>query len=408
MGTTIHIKIHSRVSGSRAGKISNILINTGQIMIYNLYFRGSELSDHASASIAGSTDVKVWQVRHAACSVKPKAGDRCIFDKFIRTRGSEHSYTAINTQECLTELNVLHIPTAETIHSLRHNSCTTPNHTIDYVRKNRMAKIDIEMNDVGACSEPSCNLIADNMSLELSKALAIVLVSTIYEFPVYQGPMSRTKAPLFEIRAENIDFEIATHLQRAICSVLFEAPRSKAYATPVTPLVAAQRAEAEARAQERLQMRVAKERMAAEFQKTRAFAAMQRAKARCDAVAAKHSEKADELAAAMAAVSATIDDMEKANKETYPTYTDHFPEEELPDFQAPTHFPRRIYAGDKQLGPSQGIPNNALPKPTSPRPDLAAASTARTMEQDSGDDSNSGDENPWIDPESGDSWIKSF
>jgi hypothetical protein len=384
-------------------------------MMYNLYYRGAELTVHQSAEVAGTTDIRVWQVLHASSSLKPKTGDRCTINKF-HVRGADYMHTAINTSESLNKLGVLHFPSAETIHSLRSNTCTVADPIDDYVRKNRMAKIAIEIDEVGTCTEPTCTLIADNMSRELANAIAIVLVATIYEHPIYQGPMSRTKAPLFEIRAENIDFNIAARLQHAICSILFQAPRTQAYTVPVTPLVAAKRAEAETRAQERLQMRIAKEQMAAEFQKTRALAVMQRAKARCEMLAASHTEKADELAATMKMLSSTVEKLARAQEESHTASTNYsrpinpsggnitFPREDLvgcttiPSFLTKKPVEQPTFA--------QRIFGSLLPEPKAPTQEVQVVPA---MEQDSGDESGSNDdESPFIDPVTGEEWMKSF
>lgn len=89
-------------------------------------------------------------------------------------------------------------------------------------KKDKKAKITIETRDVGSRIEPVCDVLVSGMTSRLSLQLAVTLVSTLYDAPVYRGLARRTKAESWELCFEGVSLERACEVQRLVCALLYQ------------------------------------------------------------------------------------------------------------------------------------------------------------------------------------------
>ena len=200
-------------------------------MSYHNFFRTTATSGAAAVVIVDSN-----------CTTKPVKVTKCFVTDTLPAGGVDHS-SVVNVPATLSELGCIQAQTKQYMHDLMLRSKTIadiPNVTTTApVPRQALCKLSIELDSVGSLPVPSCTLTADNMSLAMATSLALVLVSQAYEGRVYLGPMTRVKAPLYELIFENIPFETCFYLKKIICDILYNAPRNAKSRIPVTPHVEA-------------------------------------------------------------------------------------------------------------------------------------------------------------------------
>jgi hypothetical protein len=197
-------------------------------MQYSTYFRGIQTTEVKEATAQG---VLTFDIFERTCDKRPKQGFRTEGHDHTRLKGVKYATNIIDIEAELRKITrQRQILSDEKLaqelqeEALRPavNKRGVPKQPRTATTKVKKAKIVIEITNIGAKIEPLCSLTVNNMSEETSVELAILLISTLFDKPVFRGRCKRTKAELYELIYEGLTFDEAAQVKDCVCKMLYK------------------------------------------------------------------------------------------------------------------------------------------------------------------------------------------
>lgn len=191
---------------------------------YYTYFRGGRVESKGKKD-----ELETHAVLARASDQRPKRGYRCEGLDFTKLRGVTYTTFEVEVEkefarcaEVTARVKELEAREAALVAEMsrlktRHGAPRSRTACV----KEKKAKVCIEVPDVGSKIEPLCNVTVNNMDETTSLRLALTLVGTLYEKPIFRGRCKRTKAELWELVMEGVTFEDAAHLKDVVCKLLW-------------------------------------------------------------------------------------------------------------------------------------------------------------------------------------------
>jgi hypothetical protein len=192
---------------------------------YYTYFRGGKVEGAGKKK----DELETHRVLARACDQRPKQGFRCEGLDFTKLRGVSYATFEVEVEKefarCaevtakVKDLEAREAALAAEMCKLKTRRGAPRSRTACV--KEKKAKVCIEVPNVGSKVEPLCNVTVNNMDETTSLRLALTLVGTLYEKPIFRGRCKRTKAELWELVMEGVTFEDAAHLKDVVCKLLW-------------------------------------------------------------------------------------------------------------------------------------------------------------------------------------------